>query len=255
MADEPRQIHVHLSPAGEVYHEKLRLRRRADLPARLIELPGFTFTAPARGFDDEAKASTTLFRGFCQTMGAVLQDFYRGHATSFVTLVRLSAEGGKLVLAMHCPRQNVVAGIQAIWADPVRRAGLAEEVEALTFDYKVMVPPSVYVPVVFAFTPATRTLLAMNQNHLENPEYFLDPDQADSTSGLLNLIGTLLLLDGTLGANDALQKLFDSAERHMDNRHDEWLRWLFSVGRTSRLLQSRDILVDPERPEDYYVIG
>jgi hypothetical protein len=122
----------------------------------------------------------------------------------------------------------------------------------LTIEHQFIIPNDIYLPVVFAYEPQNRHLLVINRNHLKMPALFLRPELARDTSGLLNFIGTLNLLNNMDQNSVHINNLPNLCETAINENLDEWLRWFYCLVDTGALLNQARILVKIEHPETYY---
>ncbi len=254
------QIDYRMTPAATVYREKLLLRTREDIPSEAEALPGFLFRLAKRDMPQmgQSEASGKLFvKGMMHLLAFALTKFRGGESADFqfVSLVQLSITETEFRFSFDCPYPAIVQFMQE--PQLAERPSL-ESLGSLTdmsMKYDFALPNEIRLPVVFVYQPAKSFLHIANQNHFSNPSYFLEPEHCRTTSGLLNFIGTLLLLEQMSDQKSEyahIRKILAQAENVLNSNLDEWLRWLYCLVDTSALFDQKRILVDPENPEKYY---
>jgi len=95
-------------------------------------------------------------------------------------------------------------------------------------------------------------LLVINKHHIATPDQFLDPEFCRTTSGFLNFLGTLLLLDQNSDTPDHLRAIAHKANTLADHGLDEWLRWLYCLIDFGTLYEPKRVLINSLDPEQFF---
>jgi len=248
-AGAPRQISFTLTPAATVYREKLLLRRKADLPAGLQRLPGFRFATSAKkeAVDDVSKLFVrgmihVVASGIVRSTPANLKEF------QFVSLAQVSRAENEFEFAFDCPYASIVELARA----QLGKASSPAEVADVRIRYEIAIVPGLRMLVVFSYTPGSKTLLVTHKNHLSNPTQFLKPDLCKTTSGFLNFIGTLFLLEEISSEVDNFSPILAFANSELNRGLDELLRWIYCLVDRNELYNGDRILIDPQNPERFF---
>ncbi len=106
----------------------------------------------------------------------------------------------------------------------------------MEIEWRFAVPPGVNVPVVIVSHDAARRYGVMNLNQVNSPKQFLNPTLCTTTSGLLNYIGALDVLDTEMLVIANLNALQDTGI-------DEWFRWFYCLTETGVVLDTSKLLV------------
>jgi hypothetical protein len=241
---------IRLTPSAVLYREKLRLRKRTDLPDGLIPLPGFRYEATATKPDMEK----TFVKGMIQLLASATKRASgpAGGDVQFVTLVELSLDKPRLAFEFDCPNPALPAYVKKqLSAKETATEGLSI-LGQTPIEYQMVIPPNQRVPVVVHYQAQKDNILFINRNHMTNAEQFLDPNLCRTTSGFLNFIGALLLLQAEGQAGGHIKRMLNQVDNFLDHGLDEWLRWLFYLAETRTLYEADRILVDREHPEHYF---
>jgi hypothetical protein len=248
MAREPRQIQFALTPAATLYREKLLLRRKAGLPPGLQRLPGFRFATSIKqqGVYDASKLFVkamihVIASAIARSTPVNLKEF------QFVSLAQWSIAEDKFEFAFDCPYAPVVelARAQLGTAGSPRDAGV-------TIRYEIMIRSGLRMPVVFSYTPGDNTLLVTHKNQLSDPSQFLRPELCKTTSGFLNFIGTLFLLEEIAPEANNIPPILALANSELNRGIDEMLRWIYCLVDRYELYSTDRILVDVQNPERFF---
>ncbi|MGN6187882.1 MAG: hypothetical protein ACTHOE_03195 [Conexibacter sp.] len=197
----------------------------------------------------ERQSSPEAFRADIRTFisgfgAAVLAALGVADELGFVNLVRAEAAGGSTRLDVICPHAAPLELMRASrQGDPVARERFVAGLSGADVLHRYGVVPDRWVPVVVGWEPARRRLVLTNANQLDAPDQFIDPALCHTTSGLLNLVGTLAL--HTRGV------AFDDLQRHMNCGLDEWFRWLYCATDTGLYFDPDLLLVSRADPEHY----
>jgi hypothetical protein len=248
----PVRIDINLTPAEFLYFNKLALRTRDGFPASAIPLPSVVWEADtARMSKNPRELIKMLMRYFAGTAAASGRRL--GHDYGFVVLVSVTITPNDYSVTAYCPRADIL--------DPLKRP---RGLEQFGRDPAYAVPdilfkaafPDTLCPVVVLWRHATRDVLITNEQHLKNPEYFLAIDLVNTTSGFLNFIGVLKLLDYAYTSERAVAPHFARIPTMMREaihaRSDEWMRWLAHLMDKQMLFSEKHIFVDATNPERYY---
>jgi hypothetical protein len=252
MNGKPRAIEMRLTPAAAVYRGKLQLRTKADLPKGVVPLPGFRYTTQAR--KDEADIERVFVKGMIQLIASALIETY-GHLQKdlqFVALLKVSIAKPELGFQFHCPFAPLVARVRERLEAWQGALGALDNLRDFTIEYQMGLSPGVRLPLVFHYQPQKRHLLVANKNHLGAPEQFLDPEMCRTTSGLLNFLGALLLLEQLDNLLPHVKRLLTQIDPFLDHGLDEWLRWLFCLAHTQVFFDPARIFLLPDQPEKYF---
>lgn len=204
---------------------------------------------PSIAWVAERESDPEAFRGdvraFMREFGvAVLASLAGAHELWFVSLVRAEAADGFTRFDLICPHGAPLELIRASHeGDPAARERFLAGLSGADLRHHYGVVPSRWVPVVVAWAPAHRRLVLTNRNQLHAPDQFLDPALCDTTSGLLNLVGSF--------AMHMRDVAFDDLQRHMNAGLDEWFRWLYCATDTGLHFSSDLLLVSRADPERY----
>jgi hypothetical protein len=129
---------------------------------------------------------------------------------------------------------------------------LAQDIPDLAIEYQCVLPVNERVPIVFSYQPNRKHLIFANRNHFDAPEQFLKAELTRNTSGLLNFIGSLLIVEQMQDELPHIKSVIGQAAMAMDSDLDEWLRWFYCLVDTRALFSPARILIDPMHPERYY---
>jgi hypothetical protein len=241
---------IDLDPAEILYLNKLLLRKRADIPAEVSPLPSFAWRMDKLNAPDVSDRELT--KGFMRALAMSWRAVRKPHeGDAFVALVQVSPDAAHYSIHLHCPFADVVDGLR----DPSGRKRIAENTAVRTLDvqHKYGLVAGRVCPVVFAWRPDTEDVLVTNEFHFENSAQFIAIDRVTTTSGFLNFIGALSLLDHfDQYAQSFAARVNELLRDGINHRTDEWLRWLLQRVQEQVLLDPARLLVDAKNPEHYY---
>lgn len=168
----------------------------------------------------------------------------RGGELQFVGLVRLTDVDGGARISLKCPYEQpirLMMGMQdaSTTNDPQVRASILRDLL-----FKCNIVGDIEVPVVFVFSPASDSVLLMNQNHFSDPDQFLDPALCRTTSGFLNFIGASNI-------KGSMTTIVQNLEPLMNKGLDEWFRWLYCTIETGVSFDPERVLVRRSNPEEW----
>jgi hypothetical protein len=248
MAAQPKVIQLNLSPAATVHREKLLLRQSSGLPKGIIPLPNFNFVAPfaQTGPGAEKAVVKSLLQGV--SLALLEAQERRSSELTFASLVKFSFKDGKCSFQFYCPYAEIV---QRVVDFKINRPD-PTSLDSLEINYKFSLMADIVLPLVFVFDKKARQLLITNENHINSPEQFLDPERCRLTSGFLNFIGTLSLLNAADAAEPHVEALVKQVNLAIDRGVDEWLRWLYCFLDTRKLYETKRVFVSQEKPEEFY---
>jgi hypothetical protein len=240
-------IRINLDPAAVLYLNKLRLRQRAQIPPQAIELPHFSWSV------EKSRLPGMSDKDLTKQMMSGLAAGFRASASSaadsgFVALIRMSSTPKDYSFEAMMPFEQVLQVV----TDPKRRAAM-QGTPGVDIVHKYGLIDDVRCPVVFMWRSATKDVLITNEFHLGKPEQFLAIDRVGTTSGFLNFLGALNLLQ----AQDEDAKVYSSLfpqllKDAMAARADEWLRWFHHCVAERAVTAPKQILVDRNHPETYF---
>jgi hypothetical protein len=169
--------------------------------------------------------------------------------TAFVALIKAGSTDDSFYFRLCCPHQQLLTplGGRAQVEEVMKEAAKTD----LDIRYKFALP-DLLCPIVFAYDRAARQVLVTNENHLNAPTQFLDIARVHTTSGFLNFIGTMSLLEAAEPDGKHTAKLQQLMKNAIEGRRDEWLRWLYHLLEKQALFESKRVLIDPKNPEAYY---
>jgi hypothetical protein len=251
MAD-PRN-HARLTPEALVYREKLFLRERRDLPDDLIALPTFGLEWPVNNRTEGGEKA--LIKGAVYLIGSILGDLPRAQAErfEFVSLVEVNSTAKKINIDFACPYPDIVDRAKDRWANRAKLSHEAFELaEELEVENRFMLPIGVRMPLVFDYQHRAKHLLVVNKNQVSSPDQFLDPETCRTTSGFLNFLGTLCMLDKMHDDTQYIKAITARANTLMNRDLDEWLRWLYQFMDRGTVVNYSHILVSSSSPETYF---
>jgi hypothetical protein len=244
-----KSVTINFDAAASLYKKKLLLRRKSDLPNGLIELPSFAWNLESRhrnGMPDK-----DIVRQWMRYLSMATRKLGRGgtKATMFVALIKAGTENDTFSFRLCCPYQELLDPL----SDPAQIQEMADEAAGADVDvrYKFALPEAL-CPVVFSYEPAAKQVLVTNENQMVSPAQFLQIDKVASTSGFLNFVGTLSMLEAFDPDNDYGARLQQLMKDAITARRDEWLRWFYNFIDTRALFETAKILIDPRDPERYY---
>lgn len=227
------------------------LPRHANLPSDLIPLPGFDFRAPLKSASPEVLKN--LAKGMIQIIAAGLMEFLGSNPKDmqFVSLITLDHKQDEFTFDFYCPYLDLVKCVQS-YANNIESA--VGKISGLSINYKMAMPVSVRLPMVFVYQAKKNELLVSNENHFSRPEQFLDPEACRVTSGFLNFLGTLLMLNDMNDDDDDkhMKSILARGNTAIKRDLDEWLRWLYCLVDRNELYNTRRILVVKDDPERYF---
>jgi hypothetical protein len=241
-------IEIRLSPAVALYREKLLLRKKEDLPAGLIPVP--SVRCETKTTKDDPTLQKIFVKGMIQVVASAIVAAKLNDEVQHLALVEFTLGAQQMAFELYCASAALVHGIKQ-----AMRTKALENVSDLTIEYQMAIPPDARVPLVFWYQPKTKRLLVINKHHMNNPEQFLDPQKCRTTSGLLNFIGSLLLLEKFGEASvvsSHLKNFLLRLDGYLDSGLDEWLRWLFFLASSGVIYQASRVLVHPDQSERYY---
>jgi hypothetical protein len=230
--------------------------KRLELPSRAfptdsgwIPLPGFDFQMEVPDREDAIKVFIkTMFRLASIATAAAFSEACQ--ETQFVMLCKWFRKGPIVVFRSFVPHPGVVEFMQSQLPPQGSSASLNRlfEGSGLNVQHKYALPMDVLCPVVFVYRPAERHMFLGNENHFSNPEQFLSPNACRTTSGFLNFLGALSLLQAK-DKNASKPLVINNVEDLVGAGLDEWLRWMYRTMErgTSELGRIRVKSNDPEQ--------
>jgi hypothetical protein len=181
-----------------------------------------------------------------QAIALAITEFTKTNELTFVSLVSSTLKDDHYIFDFNCPYPRLIELIKNLRA--VSSADVAS-IGDLNIRHKFSLVDGLLMPLVFWYQPQQRELLVTNENQLQYPDRFLEPGSCRTTSGLLNFLGTLLFLDKADTAR--IESIIAQANTAVDQEDDEWLRWLYCLVDTRTLCETKRIMIDPEKPEQY----
>lgn len=115
----------------------------------------------------------------------------------------------------------------------------------------VLLDVGVLCPLAFVYSHDSAWVLISNEHHVNHPMQFLEVERCDSTSGFLNFIGVLSLLQAQDSGSTHFTRAPAWIKSAMAARSDEWLRWFYHFVE-DRIFDPSRILVRPDNPETYF---
>jgi hypothetical protein len=202
-------------------------------------LPTLAYVHPLADADATSTVedvARVVFRSAVGGLKAIAEE--RGEDLSLVSLARFEVDSDELRCVLACPSQGVIDHVKALWAaDRGEREANARRLADMDLRLRFGLPLETLVPVVLSYDLRGAQGDVMNQNHLADPDQFLSPASCGTTSGFLNMVGSLALKGG---GSIALNNLHD----FVDAGRDEWLRWFFHARETGVLLDLDRLLVN-----------
>lgn len=194
---------------------------------------------------NDAEAFRRRIKDFITGVGwAVVVSLEQLRDLQFVLLFLVGLQDGVTRFTVLSPYEAPLACIEQIGEhDPAALQRWNTDVAAFDFQHRYGVVVDRYVPIVVGWEAARRTLILTNRNQMNSPEQFLNPSWCTTTSGLLNLVGTL-----SMHSRDAV---FDDLQASMNSGLDEWFRWLYYALDTGVQLDRDRLLVRGSDPERY----
>lgn len=239
------RINIKITAAVQLYREKLNLRSRQDIPDLVNPLPQYA----TRLKDNLSADDRRLFlNGLVYWLATGGMRIAREHNRrfQFVCLIFLGGEHIRPPLYVRCAYRKVLASIPA-------GACLTAQFDNFHMTQQCILAPDTWTPLAFVCDPEIPSVLASNARQLLDPLYFLDTRHCRTTSGFLNFMGTLFLLENDERLGDALNKVDDWLKDAMSEEYNEWFRWVshsMTVGRIT--LDFNRILVNTAEPERWY---
>jgi hypothetical protein len=246
----PSEVRINLDPAALLYLNKLGIRQRNQIPGRAVELPHVIWEVdknrlPGITDRDLTKQWMRYFSGVYVSIAKL-----RGKDSAVVLLLKTTTTPARFGIEAFCPEPQLLAPLEK--RDLLAKIGEDPAVANLDIRYKFGLYEDTLCPVVFVWQNATRDVLVTNEYHLNNPEQFLAIDRVGTTSGLLNFIGALSVMNVQDPAG-AHYSRFPGLMREAMNAHaDEWLRWFGHYSKEKVLISTKHLLVDSENSEHYF---
>lgn len=241
-------VNIKLDPAAVLYRKKLLLRSRAGISSKAVELPSIKYTIQKKKPDFNLRDTVKdWMRYLAYGCSALAKSF--GQDLAFVALIRISSEKDPFTISMYCPYPQIFKPLRD--SDALKHLAAEAGTPEIWHKYGLL---EGLCPLVFQYSRASNEVLITNENHLTNPTQFLNTDYCKTTSGLLNFIGALSILEaentsGTATHYQAAEAWMKSA---MNSKRDEWLRWFYHLADRTVFFEPDRILVEPNHPETYY---
>ena len=239
-------VTINLDPAAVLYREKLLIRTRGEIGPEVIELPSFTWEIEKKRVPDLGdKDMVRNWMRYLAIASAAVAEKTKGDL-AFVVLVRIQSDDRTFSLAVHCPYSQIV---EPLWDKATLESRFVGTTPDIRHKYALL---DAQCPVVVAYSAASNEVLLTNENHIGNPMQFLEPEHCSTTSGLLNFIGALSLLEALKPDDAPHERAGEWVKSAIAARNDEWLRWFFHLAAERVVLDPKRILVVPDSPETYF---
>jgi hypothetical protein len=241
----PKAVKLNLDPATLLYRAKLFTRGTQDIPRSLVELPSFAWEIPKAKLSRDLD-SKSVIRNWMRYFALVTASMAKARKQDvvYVALIQFSDTPERYSISMKCAHLEVIEPL----LDPKLREALVDEDVSIQYKFALL---DTLCPVVFSCSAADKRVLVTNENHQRDPHQFLDVERCNLTSGMLNFIGSIHMLNAA-GLEDEYLGSFSSwIQEAMRLRRDEWLRWFFHLAERNVLFAPGNFRVDPTNPESF----
>jgi hypothetical protein len=235
--------------------KRLRSQQRFQkLEPKWMPIPSFSFGVPVETLKDRAGVRafvTGMLEIFALGVSEVVpQDMQE---LQFVSLCDLRQVGSEYNLTLQTPFQELVGFMMDHVRPRMLPAQVKLQLEKFHIQFRLVnrcaAVEGSTVPFVTVYNPPLKKVLFTNENQIHSPKQFLNPMLCSSTSGFLNFVGTMMLLDTqeepTAVFYEDLDKLVDRPET------EQWFQWLLHFTDTRIAYQSSRLFVGSENPEEF----
>jgi hypothetical protein len=243
-------LNLSLDPAAVLYRQKVLLRQRSEIAPDAVPLPSFSWGIERqRAGGMSEKAMVKQWMRYLAVAVAAAARQRRLNQLALVSLIEIGGDAQHFHFQLYCPFPEILQPLN----DTAARLRLEKDGDLMNLDlhYKFALPETL-CPMAFLYDRSKNSVLISNEHQIQDPIQFLAFDRCGSTSGFLNFIGSLNLLQTLRPEESGIDQLRIILRDAMAARSDEWLRWIYHLGDEQVLFDPAHILVRSSNPETYF---